>query len=174
MKIGLILACAGEGRRLGFKKNKVFLYLNKKPIFYYSYKKFSSFSQIKWMCIVTQKNAVSAWQLAETDKVPDTAENANNYFKRGVNMDVLTLPYLGAKQGALNGDLAGNDEYWFYMVPDAPYGLIFQDRTSLEIDSWYEKNNQTHYTSGTVRFGKGTDGFEFIVGSNGSEAAFTD
>ncbi len=59
MKIGLILACAGEGRRLGFKKNKVFLYLNKKPIFYYSYRNFSSFSQIKWICVVTQKRNFS-------------------------------------------------------------------------------------------------------------------
>ncbi len=126
------------------------------------------------LLVVTQKYAEDAWQLAQTDKVPDTAENANNYFKRGVNMDVLVLPYLGAKQAVLNGDLAGSDEYWFYMVPGAPYGIIHQAREGFTTEAWYEHSNQTHYTSGTIRFGKGVDGFEFIVGSNGSGSAFTD
>jgi len=59
MRIGLILACAGEGKRIGLKKNKVFLLLNKKPIFYYSYLAFSHFSEIKRICIATQKENFS-------------------------------------------------------------------------------------------------------------------
>lgn len=128
----------------------------------------------KILLIVTEKNAEAAYQLAKTDKVPDTAENAINFFKSGVTMDVLVLPYLSDKQGVLDGDLAGSDDYWFMMVPNAPYGLIYQKREGFSTETWYEPSNQTHFTSGTVRFGTGCDGFEFIVGSDGTTTTFTD
>lgn len=133
-----------------------------------------NYSGEKILLIVTEKNAAAAFQLAKTDKVPDTAENAVNFFKQGITMDVLVLPYLAAVQGATDGDLAGNDDYWFMMIPNAPYGLIYQKREGFTTETWYEPSNQTHFTSGTTRFGVGADGFEFIVGSDGTGTTFTD
>ncbi len=53
MRIGAIIVCAGKGRRLG--REKASLFLDKKPLFYYSLKAFLETKEIKEIVLVLQK-----------------------------------------------------------------------------------------------------------------------
>jgi 2-C-methyl-D-erythritol 4-phosphate cytidylyltransferase len=55
MKIGLVLACAGRGRRLKETKDKALINLGGKPLFYHSFKVFSQVKRIKQIVIVLRK-----------------------------------------------------------------------------------------------------------------------
>ena len=57
MRLGLILVCAGKGRRL--KKDKPVLAINGKPLFYHAYKAFKGIGTIVQIVIVMRKEHIA-------------------------------------------------------------------------------------------------------------------
>jgi 2-C-methyl-D-erythritol 4-phosphate cytidylyltransferase len=57
MKIGVILVCAGGGKRLKYNKDKAFVRLGKKPLLWYSLKTFLALSAIREVVVVVSKKS---------------------------------------------------------------------------------------------------------------------
>jgi 2-C-methyl-D-erythritol 4-phosphate cytidylyltransferase len=59
MKLGVVLACAGEGKRLGKRIDKAFVRLRGKPLFLYSLQLFSQIKSILQIALVIRKDSLA-------------------------------------------------------------------------------------------------------------------
>jgi 2-C-methyl-D-erythritol 4-phosphate cytidylyltransferase len=55
MKIGVVIVCAGRGKRLGRKIDKAVLKLKRQPLFYHAFKAFKEIKEVKEIVLVLRK-----------------------------------------------------------------------------------------------------------------------
>jgi hypothetical protein len=105
-----------------------------------------------------------ATQLAETDRVPTSSDNAVNFFK-GRIMDVYSSQWLSAAHG-------GSDTAWFMIVPNETK-LMFFDRVAPQFDAETVPETKARLYSVYARFGVGYSDWRKVYGSKGDGASYS-
>jgi 2-C-methyl-D-erythritol 4-phosphate cytidylyltransferase len=59
LKIGVVIPAAGQGKRMGTKKSKQFLMLEKKPVFIHTLLVFENYPAVSEIVVVTRKEEIS-------------------------------------------------------------------------------------------------------------------
>lgn len=118
----------------------------------------------RFTIITTPANEKTAIEIAESDKVPTSSDNAVNFFK-GRIMDVVTSQWLSTDHGGL-------DSQWFLAVP-SQMKIMFFDRVAPEFDAETVPETKARLYSVYARFGVGYSDWRYIWGSKGDGAAYS-
>jgi hypothetical protein len=101
-------------------------------------------------------------QITESELVSENANNAINVYKG--NVDMATSQFL-------DGTLGGSDTAWFMQI-SGRNKLYHVQRTGTEIDTQYNKKNQTTEFYVSTRFCPAVKDWRYTYGSKGDGAAY--
>jgi hypothetical protein len=118
----------------------------------------------KFTIVTTPSNEKTAIEIAESDLVPTSSDNAVNFFK-GRLYNVITSQWLSTAHGGL-------DTQWF-MVEPSQHGLMFFDRISPEMNMETVPETKARLYSIYARFGVGYRDWRYVYGSKGDGAAYS-
>jgi hypothetical protein len=104
-----------------------------------------------------------AMQVTESELVSENANNAINVYKG--NIDTATSQFL-------DDSLGGSDTAWFLQI-SGRNKLYHVQRTGTEIDSQYNKKNQTYEFYISTRFAPAVKDWRYTWGSKGDGAAYS-
>lgn len=117
----------------------------------------------KFMLIVPPALEKTAIELTESLLVPETANNASNFYKGKI--DVLVVNWLSSAHG-------GSDTAWFLSVPTQSK-LMFIERLSPMFDQTIDSNTKDRNYDVVARWSVGHSDWRFTWGSKGDSASYS-
>lgn len=101
-----------------------------------------------------------AIEITDSVLISDTANNAVNFFRSMLGIEVMTSPYLGAAAG-------GSDSAWFLLSPLHSVRRLIRQGVQTALRDWQYSNDRTYFYQGNFREEYFVTDYFGAVGSTG-------
>lgn len=92
-----------------------------------------------------------ATEITDSVLISDTANNAVNFYRSMLGIEVMTSPYLGAAITAGTNTTAGSDTAWFLLSPMHGVRRLLRQGVETALRDWMYSNNRTYNYQGNYR-----------------------
>ena len=110
--------------------------------------------------VVPPKLLKTAVEITDSVLISDSANNAVNFYRSMLGINVLSSPYLGAAAG-------GSDTAWFLLTRNHAMSRLVRQGIQTALRDWYYSNNRTYFYQGNFREEVFCPDYSGAVGSTG-------